>query len=80
MVKKVIPADLFCYIRLEDGLGWEQICLFLDVPIPEDENPGHNEPARSPALSQGAVNPMVTRAMIKFATLCVPVVGVLGWV
>ena len=80
MVKRVVPADRLCHIRLEDGLGWEQICPFLDVPIPEQEYPDRNEPARFQALTQGVVKPMLTRAIIKFATVCIPTVGVASWV
>ncbi|KAJ5811448.1 hypothetical protein N7474_007749, partial [Penicillium riverlandense] len=80
MAKRVIPADRLCHIWLEEGLGWEQICPFLDVPIPDQEYPDRNEPARFQALAQGVVKPMLTRALIRFATICIPAVGVLGWV
>lgn len=79
MVKRVIPADRLCHIRLEEGLGWEQICPFLGVPIPDQEYPDHNAPDKFEAIVQGVVKPMLTRAVIRFATICIPVVGVLGW-
>ncbi|KAJ5652838.1 hypothetical protein N7507_010264 [Penicillium longicatenatum] len=79
MVKKAIPADRLCHIRLEDGLGWEQICPFLDVPIPDQEYPDRNEPARFQALAEGVVQPMFKRAIMRVALVCIPALGVLGW-
>jgi len=61
-----------------------EIPAFLGTSVIEayadDECPDHNEPARFKALAQGVAKPMGTKAMIRFARPCVPVVGVLGWV
>ncbi|KAJ5670552.1 uncharacterized protein N7477_005915 [Penicillium maclennaniae] len=79
MAKKTIPAERLCYIRLENGLGWEQICPFLEMPIPDQEYPDRNEPARFEAIVAGLIKPMVTRAIIRLATIAVPAIGALGW-
>ena len=34
-VKRVIPAERMLIVKIEDGLGWEQICLFLGKDIPK---------------------------------------------
>ncbi|KAE8373850.1 hypothetical protein BDV26DRAFT_271010 [Aspergillus bertholletiae] len=80
MVKKVIPADRLCVIKVEEGLGWEQICPFLGVPTPSQEYPDRNEPARFQAIAEGVMTPMFARALIKLATVSIPIVGVMAWV
>lgn len=77
--KATIPADRLCLIRLEDGLGWEQICPFLGVPIPDQEYPERNEPRRFQVIVQGFVQPRVTAAVLKLSALAAPVLGILGW-
>ncbi|KAJ6133376.1 hypothetical protein N7471_008591 [Penicillium samsonianum] len=79
MAKRTIPADRLCHIKLEDGLGWEQICPFLNMPIPDQEYPDRNEPARFQAIAAEFIQPMVTRAIVRFVTVAVPTIGVIGW-
>jgi hypothetical protein len=79
MVKEKIPKERLLVIRLEDGLGWEQICPFLEMPIPEEEYPRGNEPEKFKALLKGYMAPRMRNAMVKLATLVVPVVGVGAW-
>lgn len=79
MVKKTIPADRLCIIRLEDGLDWEQICPFLGVPIPKEEYPRGNEPEKFKALMMGWISPRMKSAMLRLGAVVVPTVGVLAW-
>ncbi|KAJ5365879.1 hypothetical protein N7517_008765 [Penicillium concentricum] len=78
MAKRTIPVDRLCHIKLEDGLGWEQICPFLYMPIPDQEYPDRNEPARYQAIVTEVIQLMITRAIIRFANVAVPTVGVIG--
>jgi hypothetical protein len=79
MVKRTVPAERLLHIHLEDGLGWEQICPFLGVPIPNEDYPDRNQPARFQAIAQGFLQPLVRAAMTRFASIAVPSLGVLGW-
>lgn len=43
MVRKIVPPEQLVELRLEDG--WEPLCRFLDVPIPDVPFPHVNEKA-----------------------------------
>ncbi|CAG7919530.1 unnamed protein product [Penicillium olsonii] len=77
--KEVIPADRLCHIQLEDGLGWENICPFLDLPIPEQAYPGRNEPEKMHQLSKQMLKPMIMDAVTKLSAIAIPVVGITCW-
>lgn len=78
-VKETIPADRLCLIRLEDGLGWEQICPFLDKPIPKEPYPEPNDPKMFEAIVEELVNPCMKRATLRLGAIVVTVLGVVGW-
>jgi len=42
-VKELVPADQLLVVKLEDGLGWEQLCPFLGVDIPTTPYPRMND-------------------------------------
>ncbi|KAI1334585.1 P-loop containing nucleoside triphosphate hydrolase protein [Xylariaceae sp. FL0016] len=42
--KSMIPPEQLLVVKLEDGLGWEQICPFLGVDIPDTPYPRQNDP------------------------------------
>lgn len=80
MVKRTVPADRMLHVHLEDGLGWEQICPFLGVPIPKEDYPDRNQPEKFQAIAQRFLQPHVNAAITRFAFVAVPSLGVLGWV
>ncbi|KAJ2904753.1 hypothetical protein MKZ38_007261 [Zalerion maritima] len=77
MVKRIIPPERLCVIRLEDGLGWEQICPYLEKDIPKDTPypRGTDHIAQLGAL----IGPIINGAIMKMAAVVVPAVGVAGW-
>ncbi|KAJ5334780.1 hypothetical protein N7452_007183 [Penicillium brevicompactum] len=77
--KQIIPADRLCLIQLEDGLGWENICPFLGLPIPNEAYPGRNEPEKFKKLVEGFLQPKVTAAFMRLGAVAIPTVGVLCW-
>ncbi|KAJ5675006.1 uncharacterized protein N7477_004940 [Penicillium maclennaniae] len=79
MVKRTVPADRMLHIHLENGLGWEEICPFLGVPVPEEDYPDRNQPARFQALAGEFLKPHVTTAMTRLTFIAVPSLGVMGW-
>lgn len=78
-MKEIIPADRLCLIQLEDSLGWEKICPFLDVQIPEDAYPGRKEPQKYKKIVEGFLQPKIIAAAMRLSTVAIPTVGILGW-
>lgn len=54
---KITPPERLLVIKLEDGLGWEQICPFIGDEIPSIPYPRGNEPKDFKLLA----NSMITR-------------------
>ncbi|EAW20279.1 uncharacterized protein NFIA_099130 [Aspergillus fischeri NRRL 181] len=81
-VKNTVPKDRLLVVKLEDGLGWEQICPFLGVPIPEEKYPGGNDADNFKGLVEEYFNERTRAAMLRLGALLVPALGVsgyLGW-
>lgn len=81
-VKQILPKERTLVVRLEDGLGWEQICPFLGVPIPKEDYPKPNDPKMFEEISKTLLKPWVKAAMVRlgmFAVSTLGVVGYLGW-
>lgn len=66
-------------VQLEDGLGWEQICPFLEAPVPDVKYPRGNDPKEFENMVKTVVVPLMRGAMMKAALLAVPVIGVGAW-
>ena len=47
-VKSTIPADRLCLIQLEDGIDWDTICPFLEVPVPKSAPPWTSRSSSAP--------------------------------
>ncbi|RJE26623.1 hypothetical protein PHISCL_01037 [Aspergillus sclerotialis] len=75
-VKKVVPKDRLLVVNLEDGLGWEEICPFLDVPIPQEPYPRGNEKKTFDAIAYGTFGPKMKTAALRLAATVVPFVGI----
>ncbi|GFF92173.1 hypothetical protein IFM60648_09656 [Aspergillus lentulus] len=81
-VKNTVPKERLLVVKLEDGLGWEQICPFLDVPIPEEKYPRGNDVDNFKAMAEGYFKERTRAAMLRLGALLVPGLGVssyLGW-
>lgn len=66
-------------IKLEEGLGWEQICPFLDLQIPDEKYPRGNEPEKFQKLLEDHLKPRVQRAALKVGALAVTALGIIGY-
>ncbi|KAL5362709.1 P-loop containing nucleoside triphosphate hydrolase protein [Aspergillus floccosus] len=80
-IKGKLPKDRLLVVKLEDGLGWEQICPFLGLPIPEQKYPRGNDPDTFKKIVEDYLQPRVTAAMLKLGTVVttVGITGFLGW-
>jgi len=79
-VKSTIPADRLCLIQLEDGIDWDTICPFLEVPVPKENYPDRNQPARFEALIGEFLQPRIRTAMLRCGALVLTVLGAGSWV
>ncbi|KAI3324886.1 TLD-domain-containing protein [Xylariaceae sp. AK1471] len=75
--KTLVPKDRFLVANLEDGFGWEQICPFLDQPIPETRYPRGNTPREFKKMAGDALGPGLRKAgLIALSAVLIPVVSV----
>ncbi|PWY95406.1 hypothetical protein BO94DRAFT_508678 [Aspergillus sclerotioniger CBS 115572] len=77
--KETLPKDRLLVVRLEDGLGWDQICPFLDVEIPEQKYPRGNEPDTFHKIVEKYVEPRVKAAMVNLGTTVAAIAGIGGY-
>lgn len=78
-VKNTVPKDRLLVIKLEDGLGWDQICPFLGVPIPEEKYPRGNDAGNFKGLVENYFRERTRAAMVRLGVLLVPAFGVTGY-
>ncbi|KAJ8212211.1 hypothetical protein LV158_004249 [Aspergillus fumigatus] len=71
-VKNTVPKDRLLVIKLEDGLGWEQICPFLGVPIPEEKYPRGNDADNFKGLVENYFRERTRAAMVRGPILIIP--------
>ncbi|KAE8165696.1 Tubulin/FtsZ, GTPase domain-containing protein [Aspergillus tamarii] len=77
-IKETLPKDRLLVVKLEDGLGWEQICPFLDQPIPEEQYPRGNEPDKFHRIVGDYMEPRVKAAMVNFGAMVTATAGIAG--
>jgi len=75
-IKRQIPPDRLHVIRLEDGLGWEQLCAFTGDPIPSVPYPRGQEHEE---LKDDLVGGLAKNAAMKLGAVVVPVLGAGIW-
>ncbi|KAI0025902.1 P-loop containing nucleoside triphosphate hydrolase protein [Xylariomycetidae sp. FL0641] len=78
-VKRATPPERLLTVRLEDGLGWEQICPFLGVPVPAEPYPRGNDPEEFAQIVQDHARPGVQKAIAGLTAIAVPVLGTSVW-
>lgn len=66
-------------VKLEEGLRWEQICPFLDLPIPDEKYPRGNEPEKFRKLLESHLKPRVQLAVLRLGALAVTALGIIGY-
>ncbi|KAI1747310.1 P-loop containing nucleoside triphosphate hydrolase protein [Xylaria castorea] len=60
-VKRLVPPEQLKIIKLEDGFGWNELCPYLGVPVPDTPWPSLNKPEEF----HGIVGPMIKKAASK---------------
>ncbi|PKS08083.1 hypothetical protein jhhlp_005358 [Lomentospora prolificans] len=80
LAKSLVPDDRLLIVKLEDGLGWDEICPFLGHPIPDTPYPRGNAPGEFKKLIEGLFLPRIKRALgILASGIIVPVLSVGLW-
>lgn len=72
LIKKLIPPERLHVIKLEDGIGWDKICGYLEKPIPDVPYPvtdNHHE------IMKPFFAGLVRTAFFNMAATLIPVVG-----
>lgn len=75
-IKRTVPSDKLTVIRLEDGLGWKQLCDFTGDSVPEEPYPLGTEHEERALVYYKQV---VIKGTINMATVLVPVIGLGIW-
>lgn len=76
LVKKLVPKERLRVIKLEEGLGWNELCDFLDVPLPDVKYPNFDEHMR---VRDAFISSVTKRAIANLAAAALPVVAVSIW-
>jgi len=74
-----VPPGELLVVKLEDGLGWEQICPFLGHAIPEEPYPRGNDPNEFGKLVEGFMMKNWLKAFAAYSAVLVPILGVGIW-
>ncbi|CAE7033971.1 hypothetical protein PTNB73_04751 [Pyrenophora teres f. teres] len=75
-----LPPDRFASFRLEEGFGWDQLCPFLGVPVPDVPYPSANTPERFDEMQAGFVKAALWKAkMLATTAIVIPGIAVGAW-
>lgn len=79
LVRSLVPKEKLLEIKLEDGLGWDQICPFLGDEIPEVPYPRANDPKEFKKTIQGVLAAHWRRTITSYVAVLAPFIGVGIW-
>ena len=79
MAVKLAPSDRLLIVKLEDGLGWGQICPFLGHEIPKEPYPRGNDPEEFGKLVEGYMMTNWIRSFTASATVALPAIVLGAW-
>lgn len=79
LVRRIVPPEQLLVVKLEDGLGWEQICPFIGEEIPDVPYPRANDPKEFKRTVQSVMWTHWRRTFAAYAAVLAPAVGVGVW-
>ncbi|KAI0469480.1 P-loop containing nucleoside triphosphate hydrolase protein [Xylaria cf. heliscus] len=77
-VKQLVPPEQLKVVKLEDGLGWNELCPYLDVPIPDTPWPSLNTPEEFHTIVRPKIKTAAGKGMAGVTTI-MAVVAVAMW-
>ncbi|KAK8017970.1 hypothetical protein PG991_007160 [Apiospora marii] len=78
-VHSLVPSERVLVLDLDKGFGWEEICDFLEVEVPEEPYPRSNSMAEFHVAAEMVLAPAVRKTMMLLATSAAAVVGIGAW-
>lgn len=66
-------------LSLEDGIGWDEICEFLDKPIPKEPYPRLNTLCEISDAAAATIEPLTRWTWIGIASTAAAIVGISAW-
>ncbi|KAI0453603.1 P-loop containing nucleoside triphosphate hydrolase protein [Xylaria acuta] len=77
-VKRLVPPEQLKVVKLEDGLGWNELCPYLGVPIPDTPWPSLNTPEEFHAIVGPKMRTAASKGMASVTTI-IAVAAVAMW-
>ncbi|KAF7560192.1 hypothetical protein G7046_g3953 [Stylonectria norvegica] len=79
--REMVPKDQLLEVKLEDGLGFAQICPFLGKDVPEEPYPRTNAREEFQELYSSVIGPHIKRAIARLITtsIFVPSIAIGAW-
>ena len=71
-VRELVPSEKLLDVRLEDGLGWEQVCPFLGHDIPDVPYPRINDAADFKKNQEAFLRVCQLKALANIAAMTLP--------
>ncbi|KAK2018398.1 hypothetical protein LZ32DRAFT_371404 [Colletotrichum eremochloae] len=80
-VKTLVPPERLLILNLEKGFGWEEICTFLKLDVPEEPYPRINAMADFHIAAEMVVSPAIKKTMriLTSSAVAVTAIGVWFW-
>ncbi|KAI1386597.1 P-loop containing nucleoside triphosphate hydrolase protein [Hypoxylon trugodes] len=78
-VKRVVPPKQLKVCKLEDGFGWDEICPYLGVPVPDTPWPSLNTPEEFHEIGAPKIKAALMKGFVATTSIIVPIVAVGIW-
>lgn len=78
-VKRLVPPEQLKVCKLEDGFGWDEICPYLGVPVPDEEWPSLNTPEEFGEVAAPKLKTAFMKGMLGTTSIIAPIVAVGLW-
>jgi len=80
MVKRTVPQERMLILSLSGkGFGWEELCPFLDKPIPDVPYPKGNDQEHFRKLVRDGLRPGMRRAMFVVGSTAAAIAAGVVW-
>ncbi|KAI0844020.1 P-loop containing nucleoside triphosphate hydrolase protein [Daldinia vernicosa] len=78
-VKRLVPPEQLKVCKLEDGFGWDEICPYLGVPVPDEEWPSLNTPEEFGEVVAPKFKAAFMKGIIGTTSIIAPIIAVGLW-
>ncbi|KAI1470287.1 P-loop containing nucleoside triphosphate hydrolase protein [Daldinia caldariorum] len=78
-VKRLVPPEQLKVCKLEDGFGWDEICPYLGVPVPDEKWPSLNTPEEFGEIANPKVKNAFMKGMFGTTSIIAPIVAAGVW-